>query len=414
MTESPKLRGHYGEGSVFKYSMPSGVRYRWQIVVPVDPSDPLGAKRRVSRSGFLTKKSALEDLRKAQGNVKKLRAAVPSRMKFEQYALEWLTSQTALANSTIYGYRKIIRTHLIPKLGRLSLDEITPALLSRLYVFLASQGRRDEKNPGGPLNRKTVSKIHMVLRSIMEHALEDGLISSNPCRSSRLTRQLDARKGITSRPEIAVYSDAQTKVVLQWLREDQKDYLYPLWHLISFSGLRRGEAIAIKWSDIDWKNSSLSIVRSADAAVSKATKATKTYKNRLVILDRVTIELLKKYRLDRSKLGLAYVNPSAFVFGTLDNELRGPNDVTAHWSRLIAKLSISHPNLPRVTLKGLRHSHATQLLAAGVNPKIVQERLGHSNISTTLDTYSHVTPTIQRDAVEQLMNFLGEGGARLG
>jgi integrase len=393
--------------------MPGGTRYRWQIVVPVDPADPFGAKRRVSRSGFVTKKSALEDLRKAQGNVKSLRAAVPSRMNFEKFALEWLEGQTALANSTIYGYRKIIRTHLIPKLGSLSLNEITPTLLSRLYVHLNTQGRKDEKQPGGPLNKKTVSKIHMVLRSIMEQALEDGLISSNPCRSSRLTRQLDTRKGITSRPEIAVYSDTQMALSLKWIREVQQDYLYPLWHLISFSGMRRGEALAIRWSDIDWKNSSVSVVRSADAALSKSTKATKTYKNRLVILDSETLEILKKYKLDRARLGLAFVNPEAFVFGTLKNELRGPNDVTAHWSRLISKLAMEYPQMPRVTLKGLRHSHATQLLAAGVNPKIVQERLGHSNISTTLDTYSHVTPTIQRDAVEQLMNFLG-GATRIG
>ena len=173
--------------------------------------------------------------------------------------------------------------------------------------------------------------------------------------------------------------------------------------------MRRGEALALRWSDIDWKNNSVSVVRAADSVTSKATKPTKTYKNRLVVLDSNTMRILKKYKADRAKLGLTFVQADSFVFGTVNNELRGPNDATAHWSRLLKKLALDSPSLPRVTLKGLRHSHATQLLAAGVNPKIVQERLGHSNISTTLDIYSHVTPTIQQNAIEQLMNSFPTG-----
>jgi integrase len=405
----PKSRGHYGEGTIYKDLRNGKTRYRWQLVAPLDPSDPSGESRRVSRSGFKTKKEALEDLRKTQAHVKNLRAAVPSPMQFEVFANDWLEAQGSLAASTAYGYRKILRTHLLPKFKGLLLTEITPPLIEKFYTTLKKSGRKDTKDTGGPLSTKTITKIHMVLRSILEQAVEDGKLQANPCRSGRVQKQIESRRTSQAKLEVPVFTAEEMSLAFELVSNEYGDYLYPLWHLIGFSGMRRGEALALRWSDIDWKNNSVSIVRAADSVISKATKPTKTYKNRLVVLDSNTMRILKKYKADRAKLGLTFVQTDSFVFGTVNNELRGPNDATAHWSRLLEKLSVDSPSLPRVTLKGLRHSHATQLLAAGVNPKIVQERLGHSNISTTLDIYSHVTPTIQQNAIEQLMNSFPTG-----
>ena len=113
----------------------------------------------------------------------------------------------------------------------------------------------------------------------------------------------------------------------------------------------------------------------------------------------------------RGQLGLEIrVAPSAFIFGTIANELRGPNDVTRRFSKMVKKAqqSVLGGQLPWVTLQGLRHGHATHLLEAAIQPKIVQERLGHSNIQTTMDIYSHVLPTIQRDALSVLMTKWAE------
>jgi integrase len=140
----------------------------------------------------------------------------------------------------------------------------------------------------------------------------------------------------------------------------------------------------------------------------KKTKATKTYKARAVSLDAKTIETIRAYKTLRMALGGDFTKPESFIFSTINNELRGPNDVTARWSRLSIKAREVFPDLPKITLKGLRHTHATLLLQAGVNPKIVQERLGHSNISTTLDIYSHVTPTIQAEALDRFANWMAE------
>jgi hypothetical protein len=196
--------------------------------------------------------------------------------------------------------------------------------------------------------------------------------------------------------------------LLAWIEEELEDDLHPLWHLIANTGLRRSEAVALTWADLNFTTRILSVRRSADTSVAKKTKATKTYKSRAVALDSRTVEIVRAYKSLRGSIGPEFTRPGSFIFSTINNELRGPNDVTARWSRLANKAREIFPELPNITLKGLRHTHATLLLQAGVNPKIVQERLGHSNISTTLDIYSHVTPTIQAEAVDRFADWMTE------
>lgn len=172
------------------------------------------------------------------------------------------------------------------------------------------------------------------------------------------------------------------------------------------TGMRRSEAVALKWSDLNFSTTTLAIRRAADVSASRAVKSTKTYKARSVMVDAKTLEVLSKYKKLRALLGPEFVSNEAFIFATLNNDLRIPNDVTARWSRLVAKAKANISDLPSITLKGLRHTHATLLLQSGVNPKIVQERLGHSDISTTLNIYTHVTPTIQSEALDRFTKWM--------
>ena len=100
------------------------------------------------------------------------------------------------------------------------------------------------------------------------------------------------------------------------------------------------------------------------------------------------------------------MKPDSYIFADDDGLLRSPNSATALWSRRLDWLADVHPDLPRVDLKGLRHTHATLFLELGVQPKVVQERLGHSTITTTMNIYSHVTPTMQKAAVKSFAKHL--------
>ena len=150
----------------------------------------------------------------------------------------------------------------------------------------------------------------------------------------------------------------------------------------------------------------ISVRRAADTIVRGAVKGTKTGPGRALDVDAATIDVLRSYKALRGSISLDFARPDAYVFGNLSGEVRSPNEVGRRWTYRVAAAQAAGVDLPRITLKGLRHTHATLLLEIGVHAKIVQERLGHADISTTMNIYSHVTPTMQRDAVARLMVLL--------
>jgi integrase len=251
-----------------------------------------------------------------------------------------------------------------------------------------------------------VNKVAIVLGSILQAALHDSLISINHARQNpKALKAPTGRQIRAERPEIETWSQAQLNSYLRWNRSVYRDELFHMWQLISYTGMRRGEAAALQWGDVNFETATISVRRAADPAKAKAIKKTKTYTARSILLDDLTLRDLHALREVRSGLGNQFTTATAFIFGTLQNELRSPNDLSARWSRAVGKATQVLPGLPWLTIKGLRHTHATLLLEKNVSPKVVQERLGHSNIGTTMNIYSHVTPTLQREAVESLGRF---------
>lgn len=406
-----------GKGSLTKYKTKSGVRWRWQAYAPIHPNNPAFGVKRVGGSGYRTAAEADVALREALSKIKEKKkvVSVGSIPTVEEFGKKWLAG-LQLAPATLSGYDVIFRNHVIPNIGSLKINEVTSIDLAIIYKQMSASGRKDVINPGGKLSPNTINKIHIQIGSIFEAAVDEGYISANPARMRRIVKAPTSTHIRASKGEIEVWEIDQLKQFLDWDRDIYEDILYELWCVMAFTGMRRGEAIALKWKDVDFATKVISIRRAADPVLIRQTKLTKTGKPRPVLVHDGLLDLLKALKAKRGLLQPSLVEPEAFVFGLPNGSLRSPNDISARWARAVKKAAayvnehddLGEIALPKLTLKGLRHSHATMLMKNGTNPKIVQERLGHSNISTTMDIYSHVTPTMQQQAVSNLVETWGE------
>lgn len=406
MTERRRTRRR-GRGALYRYKTAAGERWRWQLYVPADPAEPDGEQRRVGGGGFRTMEEADDAL---HDSIRKLRAqetfATKGAPTVAAFAEQWLAG-LELAPSTLQGYRKIVRNHIAPYVGRMQVDKLTATRIARLYRELREDGRRDSVGHGQPLSANSVQKVHVVLGAILQAAVDDGFISSNPARRSRTVKAPTGKTIRAARPEITTWTASELRGFLDWDRDVLGDDLHALWRAIAYTGMRRSESLALRWADVDFDGSRLSIRRAADVTTRNAVKTTKSGRSRVIDLDEPTVALLRSWRALRGTIALSLARPDAYVFGNLDGEVRSPNEVGRRWTRRVAAAQLVLPDLSRITLKGLRHTHATLLLEAGVHPKVVQERLGHASVMITMDIYSHVSPTVQKAAVDRFANLLG-------
>jgi len=184
--------------------------------------------------------------------------------------------------------------------------------------------------------------------------------------------------------------------------------MFPLWRTLAYTGMRRSESLALRWSDINFTTGRISLRRAVDVTLPNTTKVTKTGSARVIDIDAETLGVLKAHKISRGAISLDLALADAYVFGDDNGAIRVPDAVTSRWTRRLDWATAQIDSLPRVTLKGLRHAHATLLLELGEHPKVVRERLGHSTITTTMNIYSHVTPTMQKSAIDRFAAHLGD------
>jgi integrase len=244
--------------------------------------------------------------------------------------------------------------------------------------------------------------VHTCLHKALKDAVRCGRIARNPLDAADPPR----KKGDGAK-EMQTWSAEQLKAFLESVKEDR---LHALWHVIAFTGMRRGEALGLRWSDVDLENGRLSVRRALiptnrEVVVSEP----KTAKGRRVIaLDPATVEVLKSQaarQLDEQDEWEGLWTDSGLVFTAEDGSALDPESISRWW-RLAVKTSM----LPKIRLHDLRHTHATLALQAGIHPKVVSERLGHATVSITLDTYSHAIPAMQEEAAALIAGLvLAEG-----
>ncbi len=208
------------------------------------------------------------------------------------------------------------------------------------------------------------------------------------------------------------WTAGQLRRFLGWAQANS--HMYVLWFLLAYTGMRRGEALALRWRDIDLDAGTVSVRRSVGITRVKGGKGvvregpTKTCKPRVIDIDPATVALLRSWKRQRGALALQLARDSAVVFGDHEGRFRHPERIShlfrEQQKRCERALGADAP--PFIRLHDLRHTHATILLRDRENVRVVSERLGHASVTTTLATYSHVMPGDQRQAAARFAELV--------
>ena len=373
-------------GSVFKRS--GG----WAFKVDTGFHPETGKRRQSLKQGFRTKRQAEEALAEAQKTVIDGTVVANSNMRLDEFLDEWLVGQEARLRPSSHHSYVMAGKRLKRHLGKYKIQALTPLQIEKFYAELLDHGQRNGKG----LSPKTVKNTHVVLRKALADAERLGLVHRNAAAA--------ARGPSVTRPEMTTWSSDQLKAFSTVAQESRMRNAFTI---LASTGMRRGEALGLRWVDVDFDSSQLAIVQTVSTVDSKVVvgQPKTSGSRRTVYVHDATIKALRQQRQlqaeKRLDEGPAWDTDNDLVFRNVTGGPVNPDWFSRHFDKLVEQADV-----PRIRLHDLRHTNATLSLKAGVHPKVVSERLGHSSIAITLDLYSHVTPGISREAaatVESMM-----------
>jgi integrase len=381
-----KERGN-GSGTVYPRKNKQGkiIGYRGSYFAPDGKRRYVSAKR---------KGDAERALRQAMTDVDRGFVFDGGTLTLEDYLTRWLKDsvENTVRRSTFAQYKSVVNRHIIPALGRLKLKSITPAHARSLY--------REKLDCG--LAPRTVQYMHVTLHKALKQAVMDGLIPRNVADAVKAPQ--------AHKKEAKPLTPAEVAALLSAASGDRLEALYVT---AVHTGLRRGELLGLKWTDINLDARTLSVQRSLDKdGTFNAPKRSKS--RRTVTLTPQAAEALKGHRAHQNEerlwLGSLWEDRDLVVPNRRGKPMNADNLYHRDFKPLLQRAGLSG-----FTFHSLRHTCATLLLAKNVNPKIVSELLGHATISQTMDTYSHVMPgmgDVAADALESALSRLEAPGPR--
>lgn len=373
------MKGHVTERSPGK----------WAIVI--DIYDEAGKRKRKWHTFHTTsKRKAEEECARLITLLKSGNYVEPTKQTVSEFLDEWLEFiKPSVAPKTHERYAEILQKSMAPLLMGVTLAKLKTDKIDAAFSKALTEGRRDGK---GGLSPRTVHHMRRVLIKALNQAVTWDRLTKNPAVATTPPK--------VERKKMLAYDAAQTAELIEAIRQTRM-FIPTL--LAVMCGLRRGEILALRWRHVELSDNrrQLAIVESAEQTKEGVRyKEPKSGRTRTVSLSSTVIAELKAHRArqaeEQLRLGIR-PDEESFVVAQYDGNPIQPRSLTHEWVRIIGKTS-----LPRVRFHDLRHTHASQMLSAGVHPKIASERLGHSSIGITLDLYSHVMPGMQADAAEQV------------
>jgi integrase len=354
-------------------------------------------RRRETKAGFRTEKECETAMNKLLVKVEEQTYAPPTKASVREFLTkEWLPGVKATIRPTTYrSYEQHVMCHICPHIGSIKLATLTGSRVNALYAKLAEEGKKDGKSGLSPL---TIHHVHTCLHKACKDAVRWGRLPKNPLDSADPPSTRGAAK-----KEMQTWNAKQLGAFLAATKDDR---LAHLWRVLAMTGMRRGEVCGLRWEDVDLEKGRLSVRRALipheDGVIVSEPKTARG--RRVVALDVVTIEAFKAQAArqieDRDEADVAW-EETGYIFTREDGQALHPQSVSRSFER-----ALNAAKLPRIRLHDLRHTHASLALAAGINPKVVSERLGHATVSITLDTYSHAIPALQEEAAERIAGLV--------
>jgi integrase len=376
-------------GKIMKGHVRERGKGNWYAVLSI--KDPQTGKRKVkfvSLPDCKGKREAQQQLARLVTEMQTGAYVEPDKATLAQFLERWLDHiRTRVSPRTYRGYAEIVYGNLLPALGSVRLTKLRPEQISEAYSKALISGRRDGS---GGLSAQTIKHAHVVLKQALTQACVWRAIAHYPAALVKPPR--------VERKEMQTIDTDSTARMIETARGTP--IFIPIL-LGVLCGMRRGEICALRWRSVGLDAGQLSVIASIEEGRGGLReKEPKSGKGRLIALSPMLVAELRRHRMQQAewllKLGVRLTD-DYHVVTKPDGEPTWPGSLGRAFRRFMRR-----HGLPQIRLHDLRHSHATHLLAAGVHPKIAQERLGHSSIGITLDLYSHVLPGMQRDAIAKV------------
>ncbi len=376
---SKKGKRGNGEGSIYQRKEDK----KWVASITLE-----NGKRKVFYGK--TKKEVTDKLIEARHEQQQGMLVIAPTEPLKHYLERWLEDiQPTIRISSYVKYGKLLKNHILPALGNIPLQKLTPQRVQSFYTDRLKQG----------LSPKMVSSIHGVLHHALDNAVRWNLVARNVCDVVSPPR--------VPKKEKQVLTIQQAHILLEHVRKHRLEVILAI---ALTTGMRRGEILALRWSDIDLAEGSIQIQRTVDYIPHYGyveTEAKTAKGRRKIMLASFVVEMLNAHRSAqmeaRLKAGEKWIEKN-LVFCGLHGNFFNPG----YLLRIFKKVLID-VGLPHMRFHDLRHSTATILLSMNVHPKVVQELLGHSTIHMTMDTYSHVLPSMQKDIIDRWNDRFKEG-----
>ena len=365
----------------------------WAYVVDVGRDPATGRRRQHTKSGFRTKRTAEDAMSEMIGSVADGTYVAPDPQAVGEWIDRWLvTIAPKIRASTLRDYRNGLG-RVKDRLGRIRLQSLRPLDVEELYASLLADGHRY----GGGLSAKTVRNVHIALRRCLADAERFGLVQRNV---AALVKAPAPR-----RPELSTWNAAEMRTFLAAMHGDRHEAAY---RLIASTGMRRGEALGLRWSDVDLGAGRVTICRTLSVIDNEFVwSQPKTARSRRsVSLDPETVATLKAHRARQLEGRIAagdVWNDADLVFCDQLGGALHPDRFTRAFGSAARRAGVK-----QIRLHDLRHTWATLALQAGVHPKVVSERLGHASTGITLDIYSHVQPELDASAATTVARLFAE------